>query len=126
MLFVGAEVGGVSDATLPPCSSVLVCPCLVYPPCHFPPAESFLMASFSELKQQLHLFCQGWECTQPSLAMFLPATVNAKPVDLTSVPALLFLLLFFHCVCLSTSEYMTPAGFKSLVKGTVCVAVVLY
>lgn len=95
MLFVGADVGGVSHATLPPCSSVLVCPCLACPPLHLPPAVSFLRASSSEPKQQFHLFCQGWECTQPSLAVFLPAPLDAKPVDLTHMPALLFLLLSF-------------------------------
>lgn len=95
MLFVGADVGGVSHATLPPCSSVLVCPCLACPPLYLPPAVSFLRASSSEPKQQFHLFCQGWECTQPSLAVFLPAPLDAKPVDLTHMPALPFLLLSF-------------------------------
>lgn len=88
-------VGGVSHATLPPCSSVLVCPCLACPPLNLPPAVSFLRASSSEPKQQFHLFCQGWECTQPSLAVFLPAPLDAKPVDLTHMPALPFLLLSF-------------------------------
>lgn len=95
MLFVGADVGGVSHATLPPCSSVLVCPCLACPPLHLPPVVSFLRASSSEPKQQFHLFCRGWECTQPSLAVFLPAPLDAKPVDLTHMPALPFLLLSF-------------------------------
>lgn len=83
------------SATLPPCSSVLVCPCLASPPLDFPPVVSFLRASSSEPKQQLHLFCQDWECTQPSLALLLPAPVHAKPVDLPPLPDLLFLFLSF-------------------------------
>lgn len=100
MLFVGANVGGVSHATLPPCSSVLICPCLACPPLHLAPAVSFLRASSSEPKQQFHLFCQGWECAQPSLAVFLPSPLDAKPVALTHMPALLS-FAFFHSVCLS-------------------------
>lgn len=98
MLFIGAHVGGVSHATLPPCSSVLVCPCLACPPLHLPSMVSFLRASPSEPKQQFHLFCQSWECTQPSLVVFLPAQLGAKPVDFTHMPALPFL---FHSFTLS-------------------------
>lgn len=99
VLSVGADV---SRATQPPCSSVLVCPCLACPPLRLPPAVSFLRASSSEPKQQFHLFCQGWECTQPSLVVLLPAPLDAKPVDLTDMPAPLFLC--FLSVCLSLCQ----------------------
>ena len=119
MLFVGADVGGVSHATLPPCPSVLVCPCLACPPLHLPPAVSFLRASSSEPKQQFHLFCQGWECTQPSLAVFLPAPLDAKPVDLTHMPALLFLFSFTASVWFGEGQDC-PALIWSLSSSVIC------
>lgn len=95
MLFVGAHVGGVSHPALPPCSNVLVCPRLACPPLHLPSTVSFWRASSSEPKQQFHLFCQSWECTQPSLVVFMPAQQDAKPVDFTHMPALPLLFLSF-------------------------------
>lgn len=113
LLFVGTDAGVVSHATLPPCSSVLACPRLACPPLHLPAVVSFLRASSSEPKQQFHLFSQGWECTQPSLAVFLPAPLGAKPVDLTHMPALLLLSLSFSLsasVCDSASVYISGEG----------------
>lgn len=103
MLFVGAHVGGVSYPTLPPCSSVLVCPCLACLPLNLPSTVYFLRASSSEPKQQFHLFCQCWECTQTSLVVSLPALLDAKPEDFTHMPALPFLSLSFT-VCMSFLE----------------------
>uniref|UniRef100_A0A3Q2NZT8 ADP-ribosylation factor-like 15a n=1 Tax=Fundulus heteroclitus TaxID=8078 RepID=A0A3Q2NZT8_FUNHE len=98
VLFVEAEIVGVNHATRPPSSSVLVCPCQACPPLCFPPAVPFLRASSPEPKQQHHLFCQGWECTQPSFTASLPALVDAKPEgpNVSSPPPPHFFLFFFE------------------------------
>ncbi len=112
MLLVGAAAGGVSHATLPPCSNVLVCPCLACPPLHLPPTVSFLRANSSEPKQQFHLFCQGWECTQPSLAVF------CQPHWMPNLWTLLICQLFpfFRFLSLCLLELMTVPMSKSVVK----------
>lgn len=77
-------------------------------PCTFASTLSFLRASSSEPRQQFHLFCQSWACTQPSLVVFPPAQLDAKPVDFTHMPVFPFLYLYFTlslclwpCQCLN-------------------------
>lgn len=85
-----------------PCLSLSV-PVWPAHPCTFASTLSFLRASSSEPRQQFHLFCQSWACTQPSLVVFPPAQLDAKPVDFPHMPAFPFLYLYF-----TLSLYLWP------------------
>lgn len=98
VLFVGAHVGGWCE---PSNSATLIqCPCLACPSLHLASA-CFMRASSSEPKQQFHLFCQSWECTQPSLVVSPPAPIGCQTCGLHSCASLSLSLSLFHSVSLS-------------------------